>query len=201
MVDADRLEAERREAMVRLERDFEQSIARMEGMPRERLRRFFQTRRESGRPDANPAWGRASAPGGAGFPQVEPVRIVGDGGRLTIRAVRRTDATTRGRAIATLSLLAGCAAAWFATRRGWPRWMPSPGRSWPWVAACGGVLWMIRLTPFWPGAVVSLAGVAALADVWLRSRRVPPSAADGLGQPAFPSGETTTRIAPGDGAA
>jgi hypothetical protein len=40
-----------------------------------------------------------------------------DAGRLTIRAVRQRDPTTRGRAIATLSLLACGGLAWLAVRR------------------------------------------------------------------------------------
>jgi len=200
IVAADRLLAERRAALGRLAEDFEQSLARLPPPARERLQRFFEARRDESPRAVAPAPWRGFSPTSAGFPAAEPVMIAGGDGRLTVRGVRRPDPTTRGRAVATLSLLAGFAVAWFAGRRGWPAWMASRS-PWRWAAAAAGAAWIFCLTPTWPGVVLAMAAVASLAADWLwshggrASRRAAPSAG---GVPGRSSAESTTRLALGE---
>jgi hypothetical protein len=194
IVAADRLQRVRHEAVARLEPDFEQAIARAAGPDQERLKRFFGSRRAGKPVGGDPTSFLAAASPATDGPRMEPVMIEGEAGRLTMRAVRRPDATAGGRALATLSLLAGCGAAWILTRRGWPAWMPSPAAAWPWTGAAAGLAWIVWLAPAWPGAALLLAVAAAVAmRHWPRPRRravVPRSVA----------GEMTTRILPADAA-
>lgn len=194
IVTADRLQRARHEAVARLEPEFVRAIARVPAPDQERLTRFFESRR-AGRPvGGDPTSVLASSPPAADGPRMEPVMIEGETGRLTIRAVRRPDATAGGRALATLSLLAGCGAAWIFTRRGWPAWMPSPAVSWPWIAAIAGLTWLVWLAPAWPGAALLLAAVSTLGGRhWPRPRRA-------AGPPRSMAGEMTTRVLPADAA-
>jgi hypothetical protein len=75
-------------------------------------------------PVADEAWSRALTSLAAPIPPPPPLSIVAadesagsEAGRLTIRAVRQRDPTTRGRALATLSLLACGGLAWMLARR------------------------------------------------------------------------------------
>jgi len=194
IVTADRLQRTRHEAVARLEPDFVRAIARVPPSDQERLARFFESRR-AGRPiGGDPTSFLASSSPAADGPRLEPVMIEGEAGRLTIRAVRRPDASAGGRALATLSLLAGCAAAWTLSRRGWPAWMPSPAVSWPWIAAVAGLAWIVWLAPAWPGAAVLMAAAASL---WARHRPRPRRPG---GPPRPMAGEMTTRVLPADAA-
>jgi hypothetical protein len=202
IVTADRLAAERGEALDRLEADFDQSIMRVAGSDRERLKRFFAARRAGFPRGMAPAPRAGSGGRMAAVPTTKPVTIVGDAGSLAIRATRRSDATTGGRGLATLSLLAGGAAAWLAARRGRAPWMPPPW-AWPWLAAAAGIAWISTLTPAWPGVALVLAAAVALAWAWLHNRdawivrRVAAQAA----ARAPSSGDSTTRVVSGGGAA
>jgi len=166
IVDAIGHQIERRAALGRLEPDFERAIGGLSGLEQERMREFFAARREGLRPDADEAWLRASsAPVDRGAASAA-VTIVGDVDRLTIRAVRRPDPTTRGRGIATLSLLACGGLAWLASSRGRPSWLPTTRSLGPWLAMIAGMLWIALLTPTWPGAALVAVGWASMAAGW-----------------------------------
>jgi hypothetical protein len=117
IVTADALQAERQAAQQRLEAEFQQAIAMSAGWQQDRVRTFLASRRSGATPAADQAVARALTT--LGDPLPSPLFLVAadgvDGavaGRLTIRAVRQRDPTTRGRAIATLSLLACGGLAW-----------------------------------------------------------------------------------------
>ena len=117
IVAADALQAERQAAQQRLEAEFQQAIAMSVGWQQDRVRAFLASRRSGVTPAADQAVARAFMT--LGDPLPSPLFLVAadgvDGavdGRLTIRAVRQRDPTTRGRAIATLSLLACGGLAW-----------------------------------------------------------------------------------------
>jgi len=117
IVAADTLQAERQAAQQRLEAEFQQAIAMSAGWQQDRVRTFLASRRSSATPAADQAVARALTT--LGDPLPSPLFLVAadgvDGtvaGRLTIRAIRQRDPTTRGRAIATLSLLACGGLAW-----------------------------------------------------------------------------------------
>jgi hypothetical protein len=119
IVTADALQAERQAAQQRLEAEFQQAIAMSAGWQQDRVRTFLASRRSGATPAADQAVARALTT--LGDPLPSPLFLVAadgvDGavaGRLTIRAVRQRDPTTRGRAIATLSLLACGGLAWIA---------------------------------------------------------------------------------------
>jgi hypothetical protein len=119
IVAADALQAERQAAQERLEADFQQAIEMRAGWEQDRVRTFLSSRRDGAMPAADQALARALTTQGDPLPS--PLFLVAadgvDGavaGRLTIRAIRQRDPTTRGRAIATLSLLACGGLAWIA---------------------------------------------------------------------------------------
>ena len=124
VVAAEDLQAERNTAQQRLQADFQRAIERSTGWQQERVRTFLNSRRDGAMPVADQLWNRTLTARAAPFPMQPPLCIVAadesagiDAGRLTIRAVRQRDPTTRGRAIATLSLLACGGLAWLAVRR------------------------------------------------------------------------------------
>ena len=126
------LQAERRAAQERLGDDFQRALERSVGWQQDRLRMFQHARSDGASPHADQAWAKTLTT--LGDPLPSPLFMVAadgvDGavaGRLTIRAVRQRDPTTRGRALATLSLLACGGFAWMAAGavaaliRGWLR--------------------------------------------------------------------------------
>jgi hypothetical protein len=124
LVAAADMQAERHAAQQRLQADFQRAIERSVGWHQERVRGFLESRRDGTMPVADEAWNRALTSLAASAPLPSPLTIVAndesagaDAGRLTIRAVRQRDPTTRGRALATLSLLACGGLAWMLARR------------------------------------------------------------------------------------
>ena len=131
------LQAERRAAQERLGDDFQRALERSVGWQQDRLRMFQHARSDGASPHADQAWARTLTTLGDPLPSplfmVTADGVAADGvdgavaGRLTIRAVRQRDPTTRGRALATLSLLACGGFAWMAAGavaaliRGWLR--------------------------------------------------------------------------------
>jgi len=171
VVMASALQEEWRAAQRRLDDDFHRALERSAGWPQDRVRMFQDARRDGASLHADQAWARTSST--LGEPLPSPHCIVaaegGDGtvaGRLTIRAVRQRDPTTRGRAIATLSLLTCGGLAWMAARRHWSFRLPSlPGLG-PAVALLIGLAWIALLDPAWPGLLLAAGAVMAL--LWCR---------------------------------
>jgi hypothetical protein len=124
LVTATDIEAQRQAARRRFDEDFQRAIARGVGWQQQRLRGFFDARRDGAMPAADRVWNRAIEAMGVAVPSSAALAIVAedeaaapDAGRLTIRAVRQRDPTVRGRALATLSLLACGSLAWMLARR------------------------------------------------------------------------------------
>lgn len=124
LVAAADMQAERLAAQQRLQADFQRAIERSVDWHQERVRGFLESRRDGTMPVADEAWSRALTSLAAPIPPPPPLSIVAadesagsEAGRLTIRAVRQRDPTTRGRALATLSLLACGGLAWMLARR------------------------------------------------------------------------------------
>ena len=146
--------------------------------------------------------GRAAALEASGESAVEaafaepPVRVAapGDDG-ITVRVVRKLDASLPARAAATVGLATIAALAWFASRRGtawWPR-LPTDGdRGGPWLLAATGAGWAAVLVPALPGWLLLAAGVAWL--VMRRRSRLAARAAD-PGRP--PAEDSLTQSLPG----
>ena len=144
---------------------------------------FQHARHDGASPGADEAWGRASmTQGGALSSPLFMVTANGaggaDAGRLTIRAVRQPDPTTRGRALATLSLLACGGIAWTAARRHWSLPLPTVPGLGAAVALLAGLAWTALLDPVWPGLLLAAGAVAVL----IRGRLVPSETA--VEQPA-----------------
>lgn len=124
LVDAEALQAERLAARRRMEADAQRAIERSIGWGQDRMRTFLASR-DGGTPAADEVWAQASTASTTplSLPAVTYFMRAGDGednadaGQLAIRAVRLRDPTTKGRAIATLSILAGGCLAWIAARR------------------------------------------------------------------------------------
>ena len=167
VVTAAALQEERRAAQRRLDDDFQRALERSVGWPQDRVRMYQDARRDGASLHADQAWTRTSNTSGEPLPS--PLFMMaadrGDGsvgGQLTIRAVRQRDPTTRGRAIATLSLLACGGLAWMAARRHWSLRLPTlPGLG-PAVALLIGLAWIPLLDPAWPGVLLVAGAVAAL---------------------------------------
>ena len=187
------LEAERQDAQRRLETDYQQAIERHSGWGQDRMRAFLTSRRDGAMPAADQVWRRAATTLAAPNPPPSATLciVAGDGdengvaGRLTIRAVRHRDPTTRGRAIATLSLLACGGLAWIAARRRWSLWLPSVPGLWPMLALMAGLAWGVLLVPAWPGFLLVGVAAAAAIRVWLtlnRSAAVETPAATNIGE-------------------
>jgi hypothetical protein len=186
IVTADALQAERQAAQQRLEAEFQQAIEMSSGWEQDRVRTFLASRRAGAMPIADQALARALTT--LGDPLPSPLFLVaGDGvdvavaGRLTIRAVRQRDPTTRGRGLATLSLLACGGLAWIAARRHWSWRLPMvPGLA-PLLAFAAGLAWTALLVPEWPGLLLAAGAAAAAIRTWLLSRQTaaaPPAALD-----------------------
>jgi predicted pyridoxine 5'-phosphate oxidase superfamily flavin-nucleotide-binding protein len=179
IVAADALQAERRAAQQRLEADFQQAIGMSAGWQQDRVRAFLESRRDGAIPAADQAWARALTALAAPFPPPpEPLFIVAAdeadatvAGRLTIRAVRQRDPTTRGRAIATLSLLACGGLAWMAARRQWSLRLPTVTGLGPMLALMAGLAWIALLVPTWPGFLLAAGAAAAAIHAGLLPRR------------------------------
>lgn len=179
IVSPDVLQTERMEARQRLEADFQKAFERQSGWGQDRIRTFLASRRDGTVPADDRVWARAATtlPAFDPPPSATLCIVAGDGdesgvaGRLTIRAVRHRDPTTRGRAIATLSLLACGGLGWIAARRRWSLRLPSVPGLWPLLTLLAGLAWGMLLVPAWPGFL--LAGVAAAAAIltWLKPRR------------------------------
>jgi hypothetical protein len=182
----DALQAERQAAMRRLEADFQQAIEMRAGWEQDRVRTFLASRRGGAMPAADQALARALTT--LGDPLPSPLFLVAadgaDGavaGRLTIRAVRQRDPTTRGRAIATLSLLACGGLVWIALRRHWSLWLPTVTGLGPMLALAAGLAWTALLVPAWPGFLLAAAAAVAVIRAWLVPRQTaaePPAAMD-----------------------
>jgi hypothetical protein len=176
IVAADALQAERQAAQQRLEAEFQQAIEMSSGWEQDRVRTFLTSRRAGAMPVADQALARALTT--LGDPLPSPLFLVAadgvDGavaGRLTIRAVRQRDPTTRGRGLATLSLLAGGGLAWIAARRHWSWRLPMvPGLT-PLLALTAGLAWAALLVPAWPGLLLVAGAAAAAIRTWLLSRQ------------------------------
>ena len=192
VVAADALQSERQAAQQRLEADVQQAIERSAGWEQDRVRTFLASRRDGAIPAADQVWTRAVTTRTASFAaRSTPLFIVAsDGGddavagRLTIRAVRQRDPTTRGRAIATLSLLACGGLAWIAARRRWSPRLPTARWVGPMVAIGAGLAWIAVLVPAWPGALLVAMAAAAMirARTPQRQAAVAPSAAIDVGE-------------------
>ena len=183
---ADALQAERQAAQQRLEAEFQQAIEMSSGWEQDRVRTFLTSRRAGAMPIADQALARALTT--LGDPLPSPLFLVAadgvDGavaGRLTFRAVRQRDPTTRGRGLATLSLLACGGMAWIAARRNWSWRLPMvPGLA-PLLALAAGLAWAALLVPEWPGLLLAAGAAAAAIRTWLLSRQTaaaPPAALD-----------------------
>ncbi len=176
IVAADALQAERQAAQQRLEAEFQQAIEMSSGWEQDRVRTFLASRRAGAMPVADQALARALTT--LGDPLPSPLFLVAadgvDGavaGRLTIRAVRQRDPTTRGRGLATLSLLACGGLAWIAARRHWSWRLPMvPGLT-PLLALTAGLAWAALLVPAWPGLLLVAWAAAAAIRTWLSSRQ------------------------------
>jgi len=172
VVTAAALQEERREAQRRLDGDFERALGRSVGWPQDRVRNFQDARRDGASLHADQAWARTSNTLGERFPSPQCIVAADEvdgniAGRLTIRAVRQRDPTTRGRAIATLSLLACGGLAWIAARRHWSLRLPTlPGLG-PAVAVLIGLAWIALLDPAWPGFLLVVVAAAMLIRGWL----------------------------------
>jgi hypothetical protein len=172
VVTAAALQEERQAAQQRLADDFQRTMERSVGWPQDRVRMYQDARRDGASLHADQAWARTSNTSGEQLPS--PFFMVaadgGDGtvaGRLTIRAVRQQDPTTRGRAIATLSLLACGGLAWMAARRHRSLRLPTlPGLG-PAVALLIGLAWIALLEPAWPGFLIAGVAAAMLIGRWL----------------------------------
>ena len=124
VVTAASLQTERRAAQERLDDDFQRALERSVGWQQDRVRMFQHARSDGASPHADQAWARTLTTLGDPLPSplfmVTADGVAADGvdgavaGRLAIRAVRQRDPTTRGRALATLSLLACGGFAWMA---------------------------------------------------------------------------------------
>ena len=172
IVSAEVLAGERDAAGERLLEDFELAAQRMTSGEPERLRRFARGRTAGGPPSVDEAWSRAWTMAETRDPRSPPVTIVaaaaGNGaeGRLLIRAVRPRDGSVRGRAIATLMLVACGAVAWLAWRRGWGGRFRAASPLAGAAAAAAGMAWLAALVPAWPGVLLLLAGGALGARGW-----------------------------------
>jgi hypothetical protein len=186
IVTAEALQAERQAAQQRLEAEFQQAIEMSSGWEQDRVRTFLTSRRAGAMPIADQALARALTT--LGDPLPSPLFLVAadgvDGavaGRLTFRAVRQRDPTTRGRGLATLSLLACGGLAWIAARRQWSWRLPMvPGLA-PLLALAAGLAWTALLVPAWPGLLLAAGAAAAAIRTWLLSRQTaaaPPAALD-----------------------
>ena len=182
----DALQAERQAAQQRLEAEFQQAIEMSSGWEQDRVRTFLTSRRAGAMPIADQALARALTT--LGDPLPSPLFLVAadgvDGavaGGLTFRAVRQRDPTTRGRGLATLSLLACGGLAWIAARRHWSWRLPMvPGLA-PLLALATGLAWTALLVPAWPGLLLAAGAAAAAIRTWLLSRQTtaaPPAALD-----------------------
>ena len=189
LVTAEDFQVERHAAQQRLQADVQQAIDRSTGWQQERVRGFFESRRDGAMPLADRAWERAwarplttlSNP----LPPAPPLRILAadastgpDAGRLTIRAVRQRDPTTRGRAIATVTLLVCGGLAWMAARSHWSPRGVGLSRLGPVLGIVAGIVWAAFFLPVWPGVLLVAGGAVGLMRTWPR----PQSAA--AGQPA-----------------
>ena len=169
------LQTERRAAQERLGDDFQRAGERSVGWQQDRLRLFQHARSDGASPHADQAWARTLTTLGDPLPS-SLFMVAADGvdgavaGRLTIRAVRQRDPTTRGRALATLSLLACGGLAWMAARRHWSLRLPMVPGLGPAVALVAGLAWIALLEPTWPGVLLATAAVAALIRYWLMPR-------------------------------
>lgn len=199
LVTAEDFQVERHAAQQRLEADVQQAVDRSTGWQRERLRGFFESRRDGAMPLADRAWERPlkrplkrplatlsnplpPASQLRSLPPASQLRILPsdastgpDAGRLTIRAVRQRDPTTRGRAIATVTLLVCGGLAWMAARS---HWSPRPAglkRLGPVVGMLAGIVWAGFFLPVWPGVLLVAGGAVGLMRTWRR----PQSAAAG----------------------
>jgi len=133
LVPAEDLQAERQVAQERLREDFERAINGNTGWEREQIAALMDARRSGGSVAADKVWKRAATVAAPSFPLLLPSGIVADSqssgvaaGRITIRAVREPNPTLRGRAIATLSLLACGCLAWILARRQASQWLMRP---------------------------------------------------------------------------
>jgi hypothetical protein len=172
VVTAAAMQAERRAAQQRLDADFQRVVESTVGWQQDRVRMFQHARHDGASPAADEAWGRASmTQGGALSSPLFMVTANGaggaDAGRLTIRAVRQPDPTTRGRALATLSLLACGGIAWTAARRHWSLPLPTVPGLGAAVALLAGLAWTALLDPVWPGLLLAAGAVAVLIRGWL----------------------------------
>ena len=198
IVPADVLDGERRAAGERLLDDFELAARRTTGGDQERLRRFARGRAAGATRSVGDAWNRAWETAETRDRRAAPVTIVAAvaadraEGRLVIRAVRPRDGSVRGRAVATLMLVACGAVAWIAWRRGWGA---HAGATPPLVGAAAvavGIGWLAALAPAWPGGLLVAVGGALAARRWW-PRRPPVVAAP---HPIDPAAATTIFLPP-----
>jgi len=179
LVTADDFQVERHAAQQRLQADVQQVIDRSTGWQQERVRGFFESRRDGAIPLADRAWERAWARPLAALtnplPPAPPLRILAadasagpDAGRLTIRAVRQRDPTTRGRAIATVTLLVCGGLVWLAARSHWSPRGVGLARLGPVLGMLAGVVWAVFFLPVWPAVLLVAAGAVGLMRTWPR---------------------------------
>ncbi|MCE2726604.1 MAG: hypothetical protein LW698_07460 [Planctomycetaceae bacterium] len=139
------------------------------GPDADRLRAFAAARAAGEVAHRERAWENAiDSPPGA-----MPMRIAAAGdGRVTVRVVRELDASTAGRAAATIGLAVSAAWGWLASRRHGLNWELLRGvAAWsvPTLLIIGGGGWVAVLVPTLPGWLMLVAGATVLA-VWYRSR-------------------------------
>ena len=189
LVAADALQAERRAARQRLEADFQQAIEMSTGWQQDRMRAFLGSRRDGAIPAAEQAWAKTLTTLGDPL-STKPVTlfiVAADGADatvaapLTIRAVRQRDPTTRGRAIATLSLLACGGLAWIAARKHWSLWLPRGTGLGPMLAVAAGLAWAALLVPAWPGFLFAAGAAVAAIRAWLVPRQTAPEPPAAIG--------------------
>jgi len=192
LVAGDSIAAERRAARQRLDEDFEGALDRAAGTDRVRLRAFLRARREGTMPVADEAWSRTLA-AAAPLRMASPRSVVVDGAEadsaavpLAVRLAWDSDATLKGRAIATAALLAGVVLVRLAARRR-AAWLARAAELLPLAALPVGLAWMAWLVPVWPGAAILAAGGIAIVSGWLawlrpavgHGRRPPARVGDG----------------------
>lgn len=180
VIDGAELEAIHEASRRRLAAAFEAGLATAGPVEAERLQRIVERLRDGHAPAADESWQRSLAPAD-GEPR-ERVHVVVADAAVTIRGVRRPDATSPARGLATVVAAGMLAAGWSVARR-WPTVMANVVvRGWPWMLAGVGAAWAALLAPPLPGWVMLVLGSAAamrrIAGVRPRPESVPPGSSD-----------------------
>jgi len=198
VVDQKSLSDERRMAMQRLDPDFDRAIAEAGPEKRARLKEVLQPRREGEILHAPSEWEEIISSRGATKTDAISTRVAivadGDASGLTIRAVWQQDPTVGPRGIATLTILAIGGLLWSVVRRRRTGAVEATGLYGglfgPLSTILAGLLWLLLLSPIWPGWILLILGAG-----FMLARRREPRAIVALS--SMPDGdEGATQIAP-----